>query len=139
MNKTAYYIAMGTIFFGIITILFVTFLLVYPYKVIEFQKVDITKQKTVKSGGYLQVTQNYCKYMNLPAEVSRSFVDNVIYQVPVFTTNRKIGCNSSIEYIYVPKALPAGKYYIETIYRYQVNPLRKIEIKAKTSTFEIIK
>jgi hypothetical protein len=111
-----------------------------PYKILTFNAGTGTLvETTVKSGGYLQVRENFCKKGDFTAIVSRMFIDGITYQVPVYTSNRAEGCSEQIEYVYIPKALPAGTYHIEADYSYKVNPIKTVHFKIKTENFIITK
>lgn len=138
-KKLFYYISMITIFFGIFLILLVAYWLVAPYTVLTFGKENnILLTKTIKSGGYLQVQRDFCKKAPLTANISRQFIDTLKYDAPAITSNELVGCRKDILYIYIPKALPAGKYYIQDTYIYKVNPVRTVEYTLKTEVFTIL-
>jgi hypothetical protein len=112
----------------------------YPYKILTFQEGngDLI-ETTVKSGGYLRIHQHACKHKDLLSTVDRRFVDSIEYQVPIFAMNSPLGCSDHVELVYIPKALPIGKFHIRTIITYKVNPLRKITYLVQTKEFEIVK
>lgn len=140
MNKFFYYTAWIGIVGAIAIIIILTYWFVAPYEVLTFQEGNnVLVEKTIKSGGYLRVKENYCKNMALPALVSRKFIDGVVYQVPVYTENRPTGCDEVTEYVYIPKALPTGTYQATIIYTYQVNPIRKMNYELTTDFFDVIK
>lgn len=140
INNFFYYFAWMGILGLIGIVLITTYWYVAPYEVLTFQNGNnVLLEKTVKSGGYLQVKEKYCKKMKLPASVSRKFIDGVVYQVPIYIENRPVGCGEIIEYVYIPKALPAGRYQATIIYTYQVNPLRKMNYELTTEFFDIVK
>ena len=141
LGKLFYCIAWATLAVATGLIILVTYWLTYPYKTIDFidlpNKIEV---KTVKSGGYLVYNVEYCKYTDLNPLVSRSFVDGILYVSPEQPATKKpIGCGTNHVQIYVPKALPLGKYVLKTSYKYQVNPLRTIDISTETEQFEVIK
>lgn len=139
-QKLFYYIAWVGIAGAITIILILTYWFVAPYNVVTFQG-DNAKlvETTVKSGGYLQIKQDYCKKMALPARVSCEFIDGLTYSVPVYNSDRDLGCAKRIEFKYVPKALSAGNYKLQCVYSYRVNPLRTVEYTLVTGIFTITK
>jgi hypothetical protein len=81
----------------------------------------------------------YCKDNDLTATVNTSYIDGIIYQTP--DTPQPIfeeGCGIRTFLVYIPKALPAGKYYIQHNFHFEVNPIRKIDIQARTEMFEVL-
>lgn len=101
----------------------------------EFQVLN----PVVAQGGYLSYTVEYCKDNDLIPVVSTSYVDGIIYQTPntpqPFYGN---GCEPKNFLVYIPKALPPGKYYLNHIFTFQVNPIREVKVEAKTEMFEVI-
>lgn len=109
-----------------------------PYRVLEFQGETFpVTTKSVRQGGYVAYTSNFCKYTDLPATVSRSFVNGIIFNTPSTTTNRQEGCHQMSIRVIVPPELIPGLYHIEIIYEYQVNPIRKVTIKRSTDNFNV--
>lgn len=128
-------ISMLACFLVIITIIY---WLVYPYKILEFGP-DNGKllQTTVKSGDYLEMQQDFCKYKNLISQVDRQFINSIVYQVPVSYNSRPLGCHKKSEFIYVPKALRPGEYHINTTITFYPNPIRKITKVVRTGKFTV--
>ena len=111
-----------------------------PYNILEFKEgngVFVTSQ--VRGGEYLSMNQSLCKYSDVPAILNRQFVDGIIYQVPTTISNRQVGCSETVEYVYVPKALPPGKFHIITTISFKVNPIRTKVYTVTTGEFEVIK
>jgi hypothetical protein len=139
MNKLIYFFAWCGITMGIILCLMLTFWMVYPYNPIVFNEAEFpVAAKQIKQGDMLFYTTDYCKYTTLPARVTRSFINSIIYVTPTTITNRPTGCHVIVIGTLVPKELPLGMYYAEMSYQYQVNPIRTITIKVKTEEFEVI-
>ena len=93
----------------------------------------------VYQGEYLSFVIDYCKNTNVTTTVNTSYVDGIIYQTP--DTPQPVfeeGCGVRNFLIYIPKALPAGKYYIQHNFHFQVNPIRSIDIQARTEMFEVL-
>lgn len=111
---------------------------VYPYKTLEFKSKLLVPQTTVRQGGYLEYISDYCKYVDLPATISRSFVNGIVFTTPLTFTDRAKGCNKIKVGIVIPPELAVGKYHLEIIYQYKVNPVRAITIKNESEEFYII-
>lgn len=80
-----------------------------------------------------------CKNMDIAPQISRVFVDGVIYQIPTYTTvDDEVGCKVRKVQIYVPKGLPVGEYFVNTAYKFRVNPIRTIEMQTKSEKFEVV-
>lgn len=140
MNKLFIYFTYFSTLLILVSIITLGVWAFYPYKVLEFGP-DNGKilQKQVKSGDYLEMQQDYCKYRDIVSHVNRQFINSIIYQVPESLNKRPIGCHRRIEQIYIPKALPPGNYYISTTISFEINPIRKVVLNVKTAQFEIVK
>ena len=148
MKKAFYPIAWFTILSTMIIIIVVLYWLTAPYEVMTFYEnhkntIEPMEENTVQSGEYLPIRENYCKNLSYPANVSRTFIDGISYQIPMYVSNKPVGCygkdKDSIEYVYIPKALPPGKFRIQTVYSFQVNPLRTVHFTLLSDQFTIIK
>jgi hypothetical protein len=111
----------------------------YPYKPIEIldKPMDVPN-KIVKIGEVLTYHADYCKNMNLPSTVTRSFVDGVKYDLPPVNTDNPTGCHELYPALIVPN-IPPGVYHLLINYQYQVNPIRTITVQVVTENFTIIK
>jgi hypothetical protein len=70
--------------------------------------------------------------------ISKTFVDGIIYSVPeVVSIKNEIGCHTNIVQMYIPRGLPAGEFFVETNYRYKVNPIRTVDVVTQTERFII--
>jgi hypothetical protein len=111
----------------------------YPYKVLVFNTpLFILNKKTIKAGQNLTYTSNYCKYIDLPATVGRVFSNDLIFSTPAQSSNRPMGCHSITVAVIVPHELPPGKYRLENVYEFKVNPIRTIVVKENTEEFNVI-
>ena len=140
MKNLFYYLSMFTLLLTGTVVIIVSYWLLAPYTVVTFGG-ENTKlvETTVKSGGYLHIKQDYCKHSPIPARVSCEFIDGLTYTVPVFNSDREVGCAQRIEYKYIPKALPSGNFKMSCVYSYKVNPIRTVEYTLETDFFTIIK
>lgn len=139
INRAFFILSIFAIGMGIITVLTVLFWLLYPYNPIVFNdSVFPILNKTVKAGGRLSYTSDYCKYTNLTAVVSRTFVNGLIFITPPSITKRPSGCHMISVEVPIPHELPPGKYHLENIYSYQVNPIRTVTVFQNTEEFEVV-
>lgn len=130
---------------GIISLILSSFILllmffwsIYPYKPIVINKEPIKViTKEVKKGDILIYELDYCKNNKNKVEISRSFVDGIVFATPTVTTENPLGCTVSNISIQVPETLPNGEYYLKVSYSYQVNPIRKVSVDSTTETFTV--
>lgn len=98
------------------------------------------ENKEVKSGGYLIIELDFCKYTDEIPQVSTWFVDGVLYQVAdTPAVQKETGCQKLDLQLYVPKALPLGELSVKRTYHYKVNPIKTVDVVIQTEKFTIIK
>jgi len=114
--------------------------LTFPYKVIDFNDGAFrVNNKQVRQGEYLSYEVSYCKYTESLAEVTISFVDGIIYTTPRDPQAfYELGCHTKTILLYIPKALPGGKYYLNHNFNFELNPIREVNINAQTEMFEVL-
>jgi hypothetical protein len=139
MNKLFNFIAWLSIISALGIVGLVIFWMLYPYKPIMFK--DNTFPvfvKTVKQGSFAYYTTNYCKYMKIPALVTREFANDLIFVTPTTVSNREMGCHTINIAVLIPAELPPGVYVMRQRYEYEVNPIRKITIIKDTESFKVV-
>ena len=115
------------------------YLLLWPVTVTKFNVARFqVLTKNVKQGGTLLYVVDYCKYKDFSANLSRSFVDSLVYRTPNTTGNLAIGCHQVTTSLQVPLALSPGVYHLEITVSYDVNPLRTETHKLATEEFQVL-
>jgi hypothetical protein len=128
------------IFPAIVLEIIIIFWLIYPYKPLEILEAPKVKQKTVKAGEILEYTIKFKKNTDIPASITRTLVDGVLYTLPTLSPiNRKGTQTQTISSLEIPRSIPSGKYYFLTSSCYQMNPLRTVCVEYKSDQFEVIK
>lgn len=138
MNRFTYLISWIAILSAFALIGVVTAWEVYPYRLLEIKNPTPVVNKVVKAGELLTYKVDYCKFTDLSAQVTKSFVNDIIYTMPTQLGTHGKGCG--VEYISVitPKELPQGDYFLKIKFVYQVNPMREMKVEVKTEQFTII-
>lgn len=139
MNKLISYISFISILSAIGIVLLITYWLVYPYHPIKFNEVEfpVLQEKVIRDKTLTYIV-DYCKNANLPATLTRSFTNGIIFVMPSFMVNNPVGCHVVNAEVQIPTELPLGNYQLKMIYEYQMNPLRKIIMTQYTEEFEVI-
>jgi hypothetical protein len=92
----------------------------------------------VKRGGVLIYQADYCKHKSLSVgRVSRTLVDGMLYNLPETYGTLEAGCHKVNVAIQIPKAIPAGTYYLRIVSTYEVNKLRDASPMVVTDNFKI--
>jgi len=110
----------------------------WPYHIIDVKGLKVLDTE-IEVGEYLEYSLDYCKdkqYEFLRAQVQLSFRDGVIYNLPLESGPLVSGCTQALFVLRVP-AVPEGKYHLEMVREYSVNPLRKVEVRAVSNVFKV--
>jgi hypothetical protein len=126
------------IILGFLLLFLLSFWWLYPYNPLVLSNIKLDKTE-VSRGEHIRVSADYCKNTNKETDLFISFVDGLINPVPVQVINLKKGCGNTSLSVYVPKALPTGKFKLSGVFRYKINPIRTIEVNHLTVEFTIIK
>lgn len=137
MKNKLIYIVSGLIIAAAITLVgLITLWSVYPYKPLKIKSISVMTRE-VSRGEVFIYELDYCKTGNHQVQISRRFVDGVVYSVPeIYTINPK-GCKVSNIGLLIPESLPSGEYRLEINYSYKVNPIRTVTVSAITGVFLI--
>jgi hypothetical protein len=140
MNKIFNMAAWMTIFLGFVTFGLLGFWLLWPYKIIDFKQVPFkVSTPIVKVGGTLVYAVDYCKYIDIEAQTTKTLTDDIVYSLATTTTNKDTGCHQTIVQLDIPETLPPSDYFLTVNYNYNINPIRVITIKETTEWFKVIK
>jgi len=141
MNKIFNFMSMLIVFILIGMVIIITYWSIRPYNVIEFNTETfpiINDNKTVEKGSRLIYEIDSCKKMDITPELSKFFVDGLIYEVSNSIGAIDVGCSKTWVDTYVPVAIPTGSYRLKLVSRYQVNPIRHIQFVHYTEPFKVV-
>ena len=116
------------------------FWLLYPYKTTEFPNEPfpiLNENKTVKRGTNIKFMAEFCKVTEIQPTITRIFKNSLLFYTPPMVGNSVPGCYKREIHVYVPEELPAGKFELQTVYSYQVNPIRNIKVIHSTERFTV--
>ena len=131
-----YHLSVATLFMAIILLFVFRYLLLLDgNNVIEYKgpmKIVDVGQKEIT------VALEYCKTRYLPVEVYVSYVDGIIYSLPVKTSaSLPLGCNTVNKVYDLPEKIPNGVYHLDVDTSLKVNRLRTITEHWETEQFEV--
>jgi len=114
----------------------------YPYNPIEVKEVKILSTDH-RVGGEFTYEVTYRKNIDLPALVTRLFIDENIVQFPPTMSNVRV-TPSDIEWEKHQTTLSLARiapdvYIFKLSFTYQVNPIRQITVSSETSCFRVSK
>jgi len=122
--------------FGLISLFLYWYL--KPYKPLELSNVTLDRVE-VNRGEHIHISADYCKNINKPATLYITFIDGIIYNTQPQIMDLETGCHHTTLSIYIPRALPTGKFMLKGVFRYNVNPIRTIDVNHLSEEFTIIK
>lgn len=137
-DRFLYRSALGVIFGTMALILYVTFLMLYPYKTIEFKEFAITTP-VVRAGENFTNRGHHIKYTDKPCLITWQLLSkDFSYYYPTFYSNVPPGEMKMTVKKEVPLFTPPGEYIIRNIPVYRMNPLREVTVTKDSNSFKII-
>jgi hypothetical protein len=130
--------AYGSLIFLFVSLAVVSFLMLYPYKTIKVNDIDLVSYE-VKQGDKLGIVLDYDRYTDTDSTVVRRFKDGLIFTTPTMTGVGKVGHYNRLVEVEIPANLPPGKYTLETDITHKVNPIRSITTSWETPQFTVIR
>ena len=137
MHKFFYISAWAGILSAILMVLVLGFWMVYPYQVLKFNIApSAISQDSYKRGTPITYIADYCKYVDVPAEITVQFIDGIVFTLPAHAGSfTDVGCGKKVVQLIIPATLPAGEYKISVTHKYQLNPIRSATIISETNKF----
>lgn len=137
-SKLFFYTALiGIIIFNLL-IVYVFYMLVYPFKIVNFTNFSTTKD-SYKAGENVCVDIEFVKSRALEAEVSWYYVDSVVYKIDgEDVIYRPVGYNKTVRCF--PAVVPPAKYKLQVEITYTIlNGLRELKYSEVSNEFLITK
>lgn len=103
---------------------------VQPYKVLT---------PVVHVGENLVYQVNACKYVNVHAEVIRTFSDGINYPSTTSANNLAVGCHITNISTPVLSYIPPGRYHLSLDAIYVINAFRTEHVRSITEEFTVVK
>jgi hypothetical protein len=140
IDKIIHYTSWVILIMAVSLMLLFGFLLFYPFNPATFYKGSFqTSKQQYHRGEILDWTLKYNKHYAIPCQVTRMFIDGIIYQLPTVITNNPVGEQNFVNRtLKIPEELPPGHYRMRTVLIYKVNPFRDISYTFDTNMFEIL-
>jgi hypothetical protein len=114
-------------------------ILVYPFKVIEFNTPYKILTPVVHQGGQMQYLRDSEKFIQVEGSINCHFEDGLIYTVSSFESNNKVGKLGDIIAIDIPSELPVATYIYKCTVTYRLFGIRELRYEFQTDNFEVIK
>lgn len=94
---------------------------------------------TVHAGDVLAFDFDYCKNVDVPGKVYRTFIDGQTVGMVPKDGNLPVGCNNTVSRgTVIPDTIEPGRYFLVVEVDYQVNPIRTIAVKYATEYFQVV-
>jgi len=125
---------------GFIALVCFAYLTLWPINIISYAPdMTHTLRDTYYAGDVLTTKAHFTKYVAITAKVSQSFVDGVMYQLPIREGTYAVGSYNGIDSsVTIPPVLPSGKYHLESVITFRINYFRDIVYTLKSNDFMII-
>ena len=126
----------------ILSLLFIgyfSYLAFFPFNVIKYDTTTLPViNKEVSQGENLYYVLGYCKYMNIIPDVKKSFVNDLLYNLPPSNPITFVGCRNQTNFINIPAELPLGKYRMNIDVTYKINFLQSRHYQLQTEEFTVV-
>jgi hypothetical protein len=139
-RKTLHTLSYLSLVISFAVVILIFYWTVRPYSPLTFTSEPLLINETnVKSGSHISTDVEFCKDTDAPADLIISFVDGFVYNTPPTISNFPKGCHKVQYYVYVPRGIPEGIYHIKAVFRYEVNPIRTVDIEVQSEEFAVTK
>ena len=140
-----YWIALGVLVLLGSILVVINIWLFWPYKTLEI--VGYSDQKPLKvqnaviyPGKPIEYELNYCKYTSLSSVVRRTMVDGQVITLLDTPGRLPKGCHKAlVKTAVVPETINPGRYYLDVLIDYRVNPIRTETVHYRTEYFEVVR
>jgi hypothetical protein len=140
MTRANYYLKMFTLFVALMMLLVCFTWMLYPYKTTEFYNSPFAVDKRIYTANdSIRIYMAYERFTKIKSTVIYRFTDGITFTMLPIMVQKTPGKFKGwvIPPIVVPSVLPAGKYYLDICYTYEVNPIRDVVVNARTQEFEV--
>lgn len=117
---------------------YMMFMMLYPFKVIDYIQPFQVVTKTVNAGGELRIFVDYCKSTDAPGVLHRSLVGDITYNLANTVSNLPRGCGKSVVPIAIPDYIPSGTYHLRTTTEWNISVLRTVTNTAVSDDFTVV-
>jgi hypothetical protein len=140
IKKLEHFIIWSSMILIVSTFCLIMFWWLFPYKTVKIiEQPYLVSQKTIIQGDNLEYLINACNYTKKIPNVTKQFVDGIIYSTPEGAVYLPFGCHKTVVQVRVPKNLPPGEYVLKVFVAYEMNPIRTISSEYVTEKFTVIK
>lgn len=140
-NKLFHRAILALIYLTIVAIIYVAYLLYFPFKTVEIRQVPANVLNTdneVKRAGIVLYTIDYCKYIDAPAKISKMLVNDIVFPGTQTESNLPLGCGTKQASYQLPDIDIKGKHHLVITLTYRINFLREETKTFETEPFTII-
>lgn len=145
MNKLKPWLSYVLILGGIVALFTYLFFVFYPFKTFVVKSANVINPipkgqtlPTVKAGGVLTYSVDYCRYTSKGSTVDRQIVsDTSAIPYPPVTSVSKPGCHVISIPLAISPITPPGIYKLRVSATFQVNALRNITTNFETNSFKV--
>lgn len=135
--------SLAAIAIGYLLVGWVAYMLFWPVKTLEVKNYDPAHPIPVDAEVYypgenLSYQLDYCKYFDGRATVHRTLVDGQIVQLQDTMGGLPLGCRViTVKTAIIPETITPGRYYLDVVVEYELNPLRTERVHYQTDYFTV--
>lgn len=132
------------IFIAFFVLVYIGYCLFWPVQTLVINNYSLgnpihVMTSVVSPGQPLEYELDYCKYSDIPSMVSRTLVDGQVITLVPTDGALPIGCHEVlVKTAVVPETVNPGRYYLNVLVSYQINPFRTERIRYYTDYFQVV-
>lgn len=141
MSQFNFYFNISVLIFIGLFLTYIAYLIIFPTKIVTFHtdKIEIGS-KIVQPGHVLPLRYPFTKHIDDFPTIHTRLINTISYQLPEYKGSTGTGKSSEWRYNFIiPIHLPPGRYRIERIFEFNINPLHNVKYKLVSEEFEVIK
>lgn len=129
----------AVLLFGTASLLLTIYWLFAPYKTVDYDGEYKMQSDVVTQGQMTAYQVKYCKYTDKKPELSKYFVDGIVFKAEEARSEFVKGCHTSLISLKIPSTLPPGRYQLRTVATYKLNPIRTKDNTNYTGWFTVVR
>lgn len=119
--------------------LYVSYWVLWPFKVVEYKEIEILHQDEIYQGNTVEFKISSRKNMSLPAKIIIQLINQRVETYAPFESNMPMGETTKIYSVKLSAFTEPGIHYITWTAIYQIHPLRTVVYSITSKPFNVLK
>lgn len=138
-DKLFFYFSLATLGTAFIVILYLFYLQLYPFKVVELKRFEVLSSQA-KRDQPIKAHIEFDKYLQYSAVTQWSLIcdDGFSIGFPRESVYREVGDKKVITYLVIPSFAPLTSCKVQIVLDYTITPFRSIKYVWKSNSFQVV-